>query len=164
MFGYIIRKIRGSSLKKLNETMLKESVEDKKYNEPISTVLERNLEIIKGILRDSSDVTFHEFNFGHERRFKGALIFINSMADKVEIHKNILQPLMYDILLLKKDVDMDFTKIDNIRKNIISITDNLKVTLLRDVIENLFSGATILLIDGSKEALAVKSGKPESVL
>jgi len=142
--------------------MLQDTAQSKKNSEPISSDLERNLEVIKGIFHDSSDVTIHEFNFGHDRRFKGALIFINSMSQKEEIHKNILQPLMYGTLLLSKDVDMDFTKIDTIRKNVISITDNLKVTLLSDLLDNLLAGATILLVDGSKEALVINPGKRES--
>ena len=162
MFGYIFKKIRYLSLKNKNKCMLRNTKPGKNNSEPISPDLEKNLEVIKGILRDSSDVTIHEFNFGHGRRFKGALIFINSMADKEVIHKNILQPLMYDVLLLQNNVDMDFTKIDTIRKNLISITDNLKVTLLSDLLDNLLEGASILLINGSKEALAIKSGKRES--
>jgi spore germination protein KA len=162
MFGYIFKKIRYLSLKNKNKCMLQITEPGKNNSEPISPDLEKNLEVIKGILRDSSDVTIHEFNFGHDRRFKGALIFINSITDKEEIHKNILQPLMYDVLLLQNNVDMDFTKIDTIRNNLISITDNLKVTLLSDLLDNLLAGAAILLINGSKEALAIKSGKRES--
>jgi spore germination protein KA len=160
MFGYIFKKIRCLSLRNINK--FQDTISSKKNSEPISSELRKNLEVIKDILRDSSDVTVHEFNFGHDRRFKGALVFINSMADKEEIHKNILQPLMYGTLLLKKDVDMDFTNIDTIRKNLISITDNQKVTLLSDLLDNLLEGATVLLIDGSKEALAINSGKWES--
>ncbi|NMB95273.1 MAG: spore germination protein [Clostridiaceae bacterium] len=162
MFGYIFKKIRYSSLKNKNKCMPQDTLPGKNNSEPILPDLERNLEVIRGILRDSSDVTIHEFNFGYDRRFKGALVFINSIADKEEIHKNILQPLMYSALLLKNDVDMDFTKIDTIRKNLISIADNLKVTLLSDLLDNLLAGATILLVNGSKEALAIKSGKRES--
>ncbi|HHV97518.1 MAG TPA: spore germination protein [Clostridiaceae bacterium] len=161
MFGYIFKKIRYLSLKNKDKSMLQDTIA-KKNSEPISSDLERNLEVIKGILSDSSDVTIHEFNFGHDRRFKGALIFINSMVDKEEIHKNVLQPLMYGTLLLNKDIDMDFTQIDTIRRNLISMIDNLKVTLLSDLLDNLLAGATILLIDGSKEALVINPGKRES--
>jgi len=160
MFRYILKIIRYSALKRKN--MSQDAATDKNYNEPLLTDLRKNLEVIKGILNNSSDVTVHEFNFGHDRRFKGALIFINSMVDKEEIHKNILQPLMYGVLLLKKDADLDFTKIDNIKKNLISITDTQKVSVLSDLLDNLLTGATILLVDGSNEALSIDSRKWES--
>ncbi|HOB20668.1 MAG TPA: spore germination protein [Candidatus Atribacteria bacterium] len=113
-------------------------------------------------MRGSSDITIHEFNFGHNRRYKGALVFIKGMVDMEAIHKNILQPLMYDSLLLQGNVDMDFTKMDTIRKNLISITESQKVTRLGDLLDNLLAGSSILLVNGSKEALAIKPGRRES--
>jgi len=157
MFRYIFKKIGYLSL--INKHMLQNTKPGKNNNKPISPDLEKNLEVIKGILH-SSDLAVHEFNFGHDIRFKGALIFIDNLADKKEIHKNILQPLMYDALLLP--MDMDFTQIDTIWKSLISMTDNVKVTLLGDLLDSLLAGAAILLIDGSKEALAIKAGKRDA--
>ena len=162
MFRYIFKKIRSSSLKKENERVLRETKSGKEKSVPLLPDLDRNLEAVKSILRDSSDVTFHEFNFGHDRRYRAALVFINSMTDKEEIHKNVLQPLMFGSLMLSGDADMDFTRIENIRKNLISITENQKVVLLNDLVDNLLRGAAILLINGSKEALAIKSRKRET--
>lgn len=162
MFSYIYKKIYYSSLKKKNKCMLQNTKQGENDSEPISPDLEKNLEAVKGILRDSSDVTIHEFNFGHDRRYKGAVIFINSMVDKEEIHKNVLQPLMYDVLLLRNNADMDLTNIDVINKNLLSITASLKVTMLSDLLDNLLEGAAILLVNGSKEALSIKSGKRET--
>ncbi len=160
MFRYILKKIRYLSLK--NKNMFQDTMPEKSNSVPLVPELRKNLETIKGILRGSSDVTMHEFNFGHDRRFRGALVFINSMVDKEEIHKNILQPLMYDVLLLRNGVELDFTNIDTVRKNLIPITDNLKVTLLDDLMDNLLAGAVILLIDGSEEALVINLRKRES--
>ncbi len=162
MFGYIFKKIGYLSLKNRNDNMLKNTGPGKINSEPISPELEKNLEVIKGILCDSSDVTIHEFNFGHDRRFSGALIYINSITDKQEIHRNILQPLMYDALMLQNNGNMDFTQIDTVRKNLIPMTDNEKVSLISDLLDKLLTGEAILLINGSNEALAVKTGKRES--
>jgi len=162
MFNYIIRRIRYSALKKINNRSNKDFAPQSNLNEPISPDLVKNLETIKGILYESSDVTVHEFNFGHGRRYKGALIFLKSMTNNEEIHKNILQPLMFGALLLKDQEDIDFTCIEEVKKNLISITDSHKVTIMRDLIDNVLSGATILLVDGSKEALVVHTGKRES--
>jgi len=142
--------------------MLQNDKPGKNNNKPILPDLGKNLEVIKDVLNNSSDVTVHEFNFGHDRKFKGALIFISNLADKEEIHKNILQPLMYNALLLNNNADIDYTEIDNIRKDLIPTTDNQKVTLLSDLLDNLLAGATILLINGSREALAIKLKKKES--
>ena len=65
-------------------------------------------------------------------RFSGALVFISSIADKEEIRKNILDPLMFGSLLLGDDVDIDFTKIDNVARNLVLLTDSRKVTMLHE--------------------------------
>ena len=163
MFRYIFKKTRSSSLKKENKRKLQGVGQGNVCNVPLSSDLCKNLETIKGILHDSSDVTVHEFNFGHDRRSRGALVFINSLADKNEIQKNILQPLMFGSLLLSNDADMDFNSIESIRKNLVPIADTLIVALLSDLVGNLLAGAVILLIDGSKEALAVRVGKESPV-
>lgn len=155
MFRYILKKIKYSSLKNKNKSM----TSDRSYNEPILPDLKRNLENIRNIMSNSSDVTIHEFNFGKDRRFRGALIFIDNLVFKEEIHQNILKPLMYDTLKLAKDGDMDFTDIDNIRMNVVSTTDNEKVEKLCDILDNLLEGSTILLVDGSKEALVINMKK-----
>ncbi len=157
MFRYISRVIRYLSLKNKNENNGAVTVENN--NEPICADLKRNLQMIKEVMRDSSDVTIHEFNFGHDRRFRGALVFFSSMADRQEIHENILQPMMFGSLMLKEDVDMDFTQVETIKRNLISVTDCQNISLVSEIMENLLLGATILLVHGSKEALAIKSEK-----
>ena len=160
MFRFILKKIRYSSFK--NKNKLQDTMPANNNSKLILSDLQKNLAVIKDILHFSSDVMVHEFNFGHDRRFKGAVIFINSMVDKEEINKNILRPLMYDVLLLNNDVDMYFINIDTIGKKVIPITDNQKVTLLSDLLDKLLAGAVILLIDGLKEALVISLGKQES--
>jgi len=163
MLGYIFRKFLFNNSLKSKDKYMNENTDTAGSNgDPLSSDLDKNLAVIKEILRDSSDVTFHEFNFGHDRRFKGALVFINSLADKEEINKNILQPLLYDSLMLHNTVDMDFTQIDTISRNILSVTDYLKVNLLSQLAYNLLAGSAILLIHGSNEALAVRLGKGKS--
>ena len=62
------------------------------------------MEVIKGVLSNSSDVVIHEFNFGNDRKYNGALIYIDNMVNKAEIHKNILQPLMYETLFVTQRI------------------------------------------------------------
>ncbi len=160
MFKYISKKLRYSSLKKVNSSHI--DTTGKNNSKPIESKLQRNLEVIKGALSNSSDLVIHEFNFGYDRSFSGALIFITSMVNKEEIHKNILRPLMYDTLLFKNGVDMDFSDMDTVKKNLLSISDSEKVNQLNDLFEDLLTGKTILLIDGSKDALSVNSRKWQS--
>lgn len=160
MFKYISEKLRYSSLKKTNSSQ--DNTSGKNDNKPITSNLKKNLEVIKDTLSNSSDLIIHEFNFGNDRSFSGALIFINSLVNKEEIHRNILQPLMYDALMFTRGVDMDFTDMDTVKKNLISMTNNEKVSQLSNLVDGLVNGETILLIDGSKDALSISSRKWQS--
>lgn len=160
MFRYILKILRYTALKSKNSSQ--DHTSNNGYNEPIPSDLKKSREIIENILHNSSDVSVHEFYFGNNRECKGALLFINSMVDKEEIHKNILQPLMYGTLMFGNDKNLDLSDIDTIKTHYISITDCLKITSLGDLIDNLLAGTVILLVDGSKEALVINTGKRES--
>ncbi|NLY97145.1 MAG: spore germination protein [Clostridiaceae bacterium] len=160
MFRYILKILRYTALKSKNSSQ--DHTSNNGYNEPIPSDLKKSREIIENILHNSSDVSVHEFYFGNNRECKGALLFINSMVDKEEIHKNILQPLMYGTLMFGNDKNLDLSDIDTIKTHYISITDCLKITSLGDLIDKLLAGTVILLVDGSKEALVINTGKRES--
>jgi len=157
MFRYISKKLNAASLKNKNESENKTT--DKNPERPMESDLAKNLDAIKGSFSNSSDLIFHEFNFGPERKTKGALVFINSLVNMEEIHKNVLKPLMYDSLLLPYKNNIDFSDIDSIKMNLLSMTDSQKSTSFNDILENLLTGATILLVDGSKDALAIIARK-----
>lgn len=160
MFGYISRKLNTASLRNKNESQ--NNITDKNPGKPIEANLTRNLEVIKESLCNCSDLTTHEFNFGPGKKFKGALIFIKSLVNKEEIHRNILKPLLYDSLLLESGNDIDYTDIDTVKANLLSMTDSLKITSINDIQDNILSGATILMVDRSKYALAVIARKWQS--
>lgn len=165
MFGYILKKIRFSQVKMKNDKSQDKVQDDtfgKTNRDPISSDIKKNLDTLQSILCKSSDVIIREFNFGHDRRASGALIYIDGMIDKDVIHKNILQPLMYDTLMFAQKDPMDFTNIDAVKKNLLTVSDMLKVSFFGDLLDHLLSGGTILLVDGSKEALVINAKKWES--
>lgn len=157
MFRYISRKLNAVSLRNKNESQT--ITTDKRPDKPLETNLAKNLEEIKKSLNNSSDLVTHEFNFGPERKSRGALVFINSLVNKEEIHRNILKPLMYDSLLLESGNKTDFKDIDTIKASLLSMTDSLKITSFDDMLDYLLTGASILLVDGSKDALVATARK-----
>ena len=135
---------------------------DNDRKEPVLPDLQGNLEAIKGILCNSSDVVLHEFAFGQERKLKGALVYIDSMVNREELHKSLLKPLMYDALLLANNENLDFSDMDTIQRDLVSMTDSTKTSLLNDVIDSVLTGDTALLVHGSAAALTVNSRKWET--
>ncbi|MDF2986245.1 MAG: gerBA2 [Eubacterium sp.] len=160
MFKYIRKKIGYLALKDKNNSQ--SNISSKADNDaPVLPDLQSNLKTIQGILC-SSDVIIHQFTFGRDRKFRGALIYIDSMVNKDEIHKSILKPLMYDSLMLSDNKNLDFSDMATIQRDLISISDNIRTTLLNDVVDSVLTGAAILLVNSSKEALIINSRKWES--
>lgn len=160
MFSYILKKIHFSRLKSLNDRQACDF--EKTTSGPIMQSLGENLENLRNILNNSSDIVVCEFDFGDNRKTKGALLYIDGMVDKDTLQKNVLQPLMYDALLLTEKSSVDLSDADIIYKNLLTACDKLKVALLRDMLDYLMTGCTILLIDGSEEALVINAKKWES--
>ncbi|WHH60841.1 spore germination protein [Petroclostridium sp. X23] len=98
MFDYISKKFRFFILKDSNRTY--KNVSGRTYGNPITSDLKKNIEILQNILHNNSDVVVREFNFGHDRAARGVLIYLEGMVNKDILHKNVLQPLMYGVLLL----------------------------------------------------------------
>jgi len=121
-----------------------------------------NLDTIQNALSSGSDVIIREFNFGHNRQANGALIYIKGLTSKDLIQKNILHPLMYDALKISHKEQIDFSNVDTIKNNFLTVSDIIKVSLLNELLDNLLSGDTIMLVNGSKEALVINSKEWES--
>ncbi|MGI6577127.1 MAG: spore germination protein [Eubacteriales bacterium] len=167
MFGFISRKLNFHFLKSYNDKMNSKANSSEPASvttvvEPIDKDLSKNIANVRSLMGDSSDLTIHEFSYGHERNHKGALVYLSSLTDKGEIHKNVLKPLMYDALLLKQSENVDLTDIDVISKNLLSISDLEQISLLKELLDKLLCGASILLVHGSSKALAINTIKLET--
>lgn len=159
MIRYILRKARFFTIK--DKSNRQDNASGKTHRDPLSSDLKKNLGILQNILSNSSDVVFREFNFGYDRLAKGALVYIDGMVNKDVVNKSILQPLMYDTLMLAQKDSLDLTDIDSIQKNLLSVSDLVIVSLFSDLLDKLLSGGTVLLVDGSKEALIINAKKWE---
>lgn len=129
---------------------------------PLLPSLGKNLENLRNILNNSSDVAISEFDFGSHKKAKGALVYIEGMVNKELIQKSVLQPLMQDVLLTSSREQPDLADMESIKRTLILVSGKVKVTRLNDLLDNLLSGGTILLVDGSREAMAINEKKWES--
>ncbi|MCM1565668.1 MAG: spore germination protein [Dehalobacter sp.] len=127
----------------------------------LSDNLKNNLDILRGILGTSPDITIREFAFGFQGQTDGALIFLNGMTDLNNINDNIIKPLMYDSRLAGKD-SLVSDSIEVVRKTMLSVGYAKKVTSIDEIVEECLSGNTVLLINGSSGALVMSGGDGEN--
>ncbi|HEY8890947.1 MAG TPA: spore germination protein [Clostridium sp.] len=107
-----------------------------KINDKIELKAEKNIEYLKELLQDNSDIIFRTFNVGE---WKASLVYIDGMADKLLLDHYVLEPLM----LASKDIE----NVEQIKDNILAVTDMHEVKKLSEGVKFALSGDTLMFID-----------------
>jgi len=105
-------------------------------NDKIHLEAEKNIEYLKELLKDNSDVVFRTFNVG---KWKAAIVYIDGMADKLLLDDYVLESLM----LASKGIE----KAEQIKDNILSVSDMREVKKLSEGVNAALSGETLMFID-----------------
>lgn len=118
--------------------------------------LDKNLVRLKETLGESSDVVIKEFLFGCDRSLRGALLCIDGLVNAELISAGILKPFMFDTAykLSVSHERLDFDAIDPV---FLSVGEVKRVLTLEDLLHDLLSGNSIVLVNGSKEALSIST-------
>ncbi|WHH58630.1 spore germination protein [Petroclostridium sp. X23] len=153
MFHFLSNKLRFWQI--LNRNFNKENDPQKLSQVNLSHDLKKNLKTLREILGTSDDIIIREFSFGHKGQINAALIFLEGMTDKVTINESIIKPLMYDSRFICSEETSEAINIDSIKNTMLSVGNIGIVTAIDELVDDCLSGDTILLINGSKEALDI---------
>lgn len=110
---------------------MQENIEDK-----ISKDVSENVEYIKSLLKDNSDVVYREYYIG---KWKSAVIYIDGMADKILIDDYVLETLM-----AKQNEPKD---VNEIVERILTVSEVKDEDKLSKGLKALLSGDSLLFID-----------------
>jgi spore germination protein len=113
-------------------TFLKEIIRDL-----ITPKVEENIEYLKELLKDTTDIVYREFNVGS---WKAAVVYIDGMADKILINNFVLESLM-----------LEGNKIQNVmqlKDNLLTVSETKEVLKMKEAVNSLLSGDTILFVEG----------------
>ncbi|WP_409346299.1 spore germination protein [Paenibacillus sp. MBLB4367] len=116
-----------------------------------------NLGLIKQDIGHHSDVIIREFHLGSSK-IRAAVVFIDVIADKELINKQILQSLMHMETLPPDHSSL----IDYLKDSVLSICQLKGTSRLSDGLSEIRKGSTVLLIDGSDNVLILGTRKPKS--
>ncbi len=153
MFSYILRKAAFLSARRKN---LNEGYKDKEGEEiRLCTDIEQNLTSLKNILGASYDIIVREFVFAGEGQVKGFLVFIEGLVDNKVINESIIKPLIVGRPLICKKENAE--NINVVKSEVLSVGDVKQENSMDEIIYSCLSGDTVMLIDGSAEALIIAS-------
>jgi spore germination protein len=112
----------------------------------ITPNVEDNISYIKELFKDNSDIVYRDFNIGN---WKGALTYIDGMADKT---------LLSDFIL--KSAMLQGDKVDNvmqIKDNILTITDIKEKLKLSEGVNAMLTGDTLMFVEGIPAVFVIAS-------
>ncbi|MPW25467.1 spore germination protein [Alkalibaculum sp. M08DMB] len=133
--------------------------DEKDQGVSLTSHLDENLNMLKNILGNSNDIIIKLLNIGNNHDYKGALVYIDGLVDKTMLYESIMRPLQNE-MSCSKDCS-NLTVLDRINERLLSSTNIDNVSKIKLLIDNILTGNTVLLLDGSNQALAIPLQKWE---
>ena len=120
----------------------------------MSNNLQVNLEKMKEIFANASDVVIRPFQIGSHERVKAFIVYVDGLIDKEVVQIGLMKPLMIDMrLAITNDTFNRNTAFDIIKERVLSISEVKEAHYLQDTVDAILSGDTALFLDGSSAAL-----------
>nr|WP_263326771.1 spore germination protein [Neobacillus sp. Marseille-Q6967] len=141
-------------IRNIREPRRKE-VETDKVNMDIKGQLKENVERLKELFIDCSDIVFRSFIAGNR---KACLLFVDGFIDSATIQ-------LHGIKQILDELETSAITAELLSEKIVSISSVKEVTQLDDVVTNVLKGNTILLVDGVIKGLVfdAKGGERRGV-
>ncbi|AEV19189.1 Spore germination protein KA [Geobacillus thermoleovorans CCB_US3_UF5] len=130
--------------------------------EPMSAELAVNLDIIRQTTGQSSDVVIRRFSLGQERQIKAAIVFVDGLVDEKHVYEFLLTPLLEASFPLSLTEKEWFPWIE---QKLAAVGGVKHVVDWEHLFLELFSGETIILLDGVPSAVSAstKGGQYRSI-
>ncbi|MDQ0215817.1 spore germination protein KA [Oikeobacillus pervagus] len=129
--------------------------------------LEDNIQYIKQMLGNSSDMVIREIRIGDEGQFKAGIFYIDGLVDTQSVQNFILESLMLNIHTYQNHLQSSHQNVIQLLKDyILAVGDIKDVTELSSLFTSLLSGDVILLLDGYDQGLTIsmRGGETRGVM
>ncbi|MFZ5942770.1 MAG: spore germination protein [Bacillota bacterium] len=132
----------------------KKDKKDKKDVKTINTSLTSNLDYIKKVFENCSDIVFREFTIGYKAQVKAAIIYVDGLTDKATIQNLILKSLTFEARKAQPHEEFQMGDIYKwIDESSLNVAEKKQIENMDDVMSGFLSGDTALLLDGWNKAI-----------
>lgn len=129
---------------------------------PVTGDLETNLEAIRRMLGPSTDVVTRRFEIASNKSFSAALVFVDSLADKVTISESIMRPLMFESSAVLAGTLKQSTLLEMIEPKILALGEVKRENSVDQIVQAVLGGDTVLLVNGVRQGLVLATKKWEA--
>ncbi|WP_028390944.1 spore germination protein [Bacillus cihuensis] len=113
---------------------------------PLHTELNQNIEVLKSVYKDCSDVVFREFSIGSS--INAVLLYIDGLSNTEEVDQHVLKPL---IQMKNHEHGAIFEK----TKKEISVSDIKDIYSINDIFKQISIGNSIILIENETNGISI---------
>jgi len=132
----------------------------------LSKKLEGNIQILRESLGQSSDVIIRDMKINSNSNVDAAVVYIDGLVDRDLLNRDILQPLMFNLQLIRDNVSQNRSNlIDFIKSSVLTVGQITETEDIDRVISEVLSGHIAILAEGVTRALLIdaKGWKERSI-
>lgn len=137
---------------KNNEKTSNKSNKIQMDTDKLNKKLEHNIKIFKDIFNQDETFVTRQFENQKDNSVRCCIMFINGMIDNEIVNENIIEPIVKNMLL-----KFDGNTIDILQFQVILSNNIEKVSFVEKLVEAIINGDTVLLLEGSEEALIINT-------
>ncbi len=138
--------------KKDTEKILDKLKKSRRNDEKLTKKLEHNINVFKDIFNHDETLVTRQFENQKDNAVRCCIVFIDGMINNEIVNENIIEPIVKNQLLKYED-----NTIDKLRFQVIVSNKIEKVSDIEKLVEAIINGDTVLLLEGSEEALIVST-------
>ncbi len=156
LLGFITRKFKflmNNHAFQEDDTVIKA---EKPSADKIKNELGENVNRLKEMIGNSSDLKVHWFHFGPDDTLSGAMIYIDGMVDNPTLTNAILRPIK-SWQPEEKTLPTGEKLANDLARNVLCAGDIVTVSLLEELVSGCLSGDTAILFDGCPAGLIVST-------
>lgn len=129
------------------KSAMKRDNQEETINEPkITTDLDENMKTIKDVLGNPADLVVRELIIG-EIETRAAIVYLSGITEEDLLNDNIMKAIQQNLKRFDDDL------LENIRKEVIAVTDIKNSNDFDDVCLAVLNGDSAFYLDGSQEVL-----------
>jgi spore germination protein KA len=138
--------------KKDNKKILNKSQKSQTTDIKLNKKLEHNIKVFTDIFNQDETLITRQFENQKDSSVRCCIVFIEGMINDEIVNENVIEPIVKNQMLKYPD-----NMIDTLLFSVIVSNNIKKVSDIEKLVEAVISGNTVLLLEGSEEALIVST-------
>lgn len=150
----MLRKIKNQERKTINRSYLRD-----KNTSFLTSDLQKNIQDLKHMVGLSDDIIFRDLTAGDDKKVEGAVVYLSGLVDEKTINLNIIDTFLSDLPAAMAEKANHAKLVEVLEEKVFAKVDTKSVTDWETLLDLLYSGDTLILIEGLDTALIAKTRK-----